>query len=96
MFKIIGPRSSGKTTELIKYAYEKHLILVEPTFHRKVYAMEMAKELGYDIMVIAASQMRTYHQREDYFLIDDLDDFLSAINIVGYSQTDDNERRETR
>lgn len=86
MFKVAGGRASGRTTKLIQYASEHNYILVEPTYYRAAYAREMAQKLGYNVGVIAAYQIFSIPRNgEKYFLVDDLDDFLSEIGVVGYS-----------
>lgn len=92
MIKIIGDRRSGKTTKLLKYAYDNGYVLVEPTMAMRDYVARMAKALGYDdVQIIAPWHMKQYisHDKGCKFVIDELDDFLAAMGVVAYSNTND-------
>ena len=89
MIKIEKPQGSGKTTELIKIAAEHGYTIVEPTALMADYTKMMAKNLGYhDIQVISAMQFlggRIHPGGRHDVLIDNLDMFLSVLNVAGYS-----------
>ena len=90
MIKIIDTRGSGKTTKLLKLAYDEELVVVEPTKHAADYVKKMAKDLGYDgVNIISSSEFMSgacmkYHK---HFLIDELEWFLESIGVYGYSQS---------
>lgn len=90
MIKIIDTRGSGKTTKLLKLAYDEELVIVEPTKHAADYVKKMAKDLGYDgVNIISSSEFMSsacmkYHK---HFLIDELEWFLESIGVYGFSQS---------
>jgi len=43
---IVGPRASGKTTELINIAHETDQYIVVPNERRKRFTFKMAKDIG--------------------------------------------------
>ena len=87
MEKIIGGRRSGKTTKLIELAHSEGYVLVEPTYHMAENARLMARDKGYEIVVLTASQFLFNHfgSSVDKYLVDELDMFLENIGIKGYS-----------
>ncbi|MBO7710607.1 MAG: hypothetical protein J6S83_09070 [Lachnospiraceae bacterium] len=87
MERIIGERGSGKTTKLLKLAQENGYVIVVPTITMADYVSDMAKKLGYNVKVISAYEFfwhRPWH-RDDHYVIDELDLFLQAIGVKGYS-----------
>lgn len=87
MEKIIGERGSGKTTKLIELAHSEGCVLVEPTYHMAENARLMARDKGYEIVVLTASQFLFNHfgSSTEKYLVDELDLFLKNIGIIGYS-----------
>ena len=94
MIKIEKPRGGGKTTELIKLAAEHGYVIVEPTALMADYTKHMARDLGHDnVHVISTLQFLggSLHPGGCALvgkcpaLIDNLDTFLSVLNVVGYS-----------
>lgn len=86
MYRIIGPRRSGKTTELIHLAAEEDAIIVCGNVN---YIKMMARDLGCDnLKVISYSQ---FFQSEKYpnskFVIDELEGLLIYFHgpVLGYS-----------
>lgn len=88
MYKIMGSRGCGKTTNLIKYASENNCTVVEPTSRMRDYAKGIAKQMGCDnVTIIAQHEM---YGTKGKFLIDELDCFLSLLGVAGYSNTIEN------
>ena len=87
MEKIIGERGSGKTTKLIELAHSEGCVLVEPNYRMAENARLMARDKGYEIVVLTASQFLFNHfgSSVEKYLVDELDIFLANIGIIGYS-----------
>jgi len=87
MIKIIGSRGSGKTTKLLKLAQQDGYIIVEPNMMMCDYVRHMALENGYNVNVISPYDL-LYRQNgiiKEKYLVDELDLFLIALGIEGYS-----------
>ena len=87
MIKIIGTRGSGKTTKLLKLAQQDGYIIVEPNMRMCDYVRHMALENGYNVNVICSHEL-LYRQHgiiKEKYLVDELDSFLIALGIEGYS-----------
>jgi len=90
MIRIIGERGSGKTTKLLELAEEKGYILVEPTIASADYVRNMAREKGYhNVNIISAHDLLFYRHSalRNKYLIDELEGFLSALGVEGYSNS---------
>lgn len=94
MIKIIKPRYTGKTTDLLRIAAQKDYILVEPNFRMAKNADKLAGELGLKVKIITAHDfiercIWRMKYRNCRYLIDELEMFLHEIaRIEGYSDTD--------
>lgn len=91
MYRILGKRGSGKTTNLITLAKETGAILVVSNVDYTVNKMYQLGITGVDIMSYAqfSDNKRGYDKQ---YLIDDIEGFTKAIfgkNFIGYSQTID-------
>ena len=91
MYRILGKRGSGKTTNLITLAKETGAILVVSDVDYAVNKMYQLGITGVDIMSYTqfADNKRGYDKQ---YLIDDIEGFTKAIfgkNFIGYSQTID-------
>ena len=93
MIRIEGGRSIGKTTKLLFMAADKKYTLVVPTIRHKQNVEDMAvKFLGKDndIKVITAYEFFSPYfrpEKDEKFLIDDLEYVLADRHVVGYSMT---------
>jgi hypothetical protein len=97
MKKILGERGTGKTTELLKYAAEHKLVVIEPTYRMAFYASHMAAEKGIKATVVSIDtflrMMFLYEQ--DFkslcdckgYVFDELDACLQQMGVFGYSNT---------
>jgi len=87
MIKIIGTRGSGKTTKLLELANENGYILVEPNARMADYVRHMAVEKGYNVNVISSHELlyRQHGVLKEKYLVDELESFLVALGIEGYS-----------
>ena len=87
MIKIIGERGSGKTTKILEAASKNGFVVVEPNSKMAEYVSRMAKDKGYDLKIISAYDFMFYKNtdRRIQYVVDELDMFLSAIGIKGYS-----------
>ena len=93
MVKITGTRGSGKTTKLLEIAQRDGHIIVEPNARMADYVRHMAVEKGYNVNVISPHEL-LYRQRgivKEKYLVDELDMFLHALGIEGYSNEIDNQ-----
>jgi len=93
MIRIEGGRAVGKTTKLLFIAADKKYTIVVPTVRHKQNVEDMAvKFLGKDndIKVITAYELFSPYfrpEKDEKFLIDDLDYTLADKHVVGYSMT---------
>ena len=87
MIKIIGERGSGKTTKILEAASKNGCVVVEPNSKMAEYVSRMARDKGYDLRIISAYDFLLYKNtdRSTQYVVDELDLFLSAIGIKGYS-----------
>ena len=87
MIKIIGSRGSGKTTKLLEIAQRDGHIIVEPNARMVDYVKHMAVEKGYNVNVVSPHDLlyRQHGILKEKFLVDELDMFLIALGIEGYS-----------
>lgn len=87
MIKIIGERGSGKTTKILEAASKNGFVVVEPNLKMAEYVSRMARDKGYDLRIISAYDFLFYKNtdRSTQYVVDELDLFLSAIGIKGYS-----------
>ena len=90
MIRIIGSRGSGKTTKLLKLAKDNGYVVVEPNMRMCDYAKRMAIQKEYNIKVISAHELliRQHGIREEKYIVDELDLFLSSLGIQGYSNSE--------
>lgn len=89
MYKIIKPRGSGKTKEIIQLAEEHDAIVICPNPH--IYK-EMAAIRGWNDDLIFISYKDYLNKQYDYnnktpIVIDEIDGLLKSLkgNIIGYS-----------
>ena len=97
MMKIVGFRGSGKTESLIEIANTTKYVLVEPNFRMADNVKARVKQKGCEIRVITSTEFLYDHfgRRDEKYLVDELDMFLSNIGIRGYSDgLRDNETNE--
>ena len=93
MIKIEGGRGVGKTTKLLFIAADKKYTIIVPTVRHKINVEDMAvKYLGknHDIKIITAYEFFSPYfrpEKDEKFLVDDLDYVLEDRHIVGYSMT---------
>ncbi len=87
MIKIIGTRGSGKTTKLLELAQRDGYIIVEPNMRMCDHVRHMALEKGYNVNVISSHELlyRQHEVTKEKYLVDELDMFLIALGIEGYS-----------
>ena len=87
MIKIIGTRGSGKTTKLFELAQRDGYIIIEPTAMMADYVRHIAIEKGYNVNVIGSHELlyRQHGAIKEKYLVDELDMFLHALGIHGYS-----------
>lgn len=89
---ISGQKGCGKSTELIKYAYENGIdtiVCVNPQHH-----LLLARELD---IPFGAIRFISFADFDDYtekahrcsYVIDDLEIYLNRKNVVGYTMTID-------
>jgi len=89
MIRIIGARGSGKTTKLLKLSEEEGYIIVEPNARMADHVRRMATEKGYyNANVISAHELlyRQHGIKREKYLIDELESFLIALGVEGYSE----------
>ena len=91
MYRILGKRGSGKTTNLITLAKETGAVLVVSNVDYVVNKMYQLGITGVDIMSYTqfANSQRSFDKQ---YLIDDIEGFTKVIfgkNFIGYSQTID-------
>ena len=83
MKKIIRPRQSGKTSELIRMSEQTQTYIVTPTMARAKITAQMAQELGHNIPfpVSLAEYLRSGFRGTfiKHILIDDADDVLQEL-----------------
>jgi len=83
MKKIIRPRQSGKTSELIRMSEQTQTYIVTPTMTRAKITAQMAQELGHNIPfpVSLAEYLRSGFRGTfiKHILIDDADDVLQEL-----------------
>ena len=83
MKKIIRPRQSGKTSELIRMSEQTQTYIVTPTMARAKITAQMAQELGHNIPfpVSLAEYLRSSFRGSyiKHILIDDGDDLLQEL-----------------
>lgn len=95
MIRIIGPSGSGKTTELIKQAAKHGYVIVEPNYTQANTAIHMARELGLQNVTILPMytwlRFRSHSSGSEPVLFDELDECLEAMNVVGFSNREENE-----
>ena len=90
MFKLIGKRATGKTTQLVQQAQATNAIVVVPNQY-------MCKELnGTSVTTITYSEYinhlkkhccNGYSKLSDGYMIDEIDAFLDYIGVRGYTAT---------
>lgn len=88
MKRIIGERGTGKTRQLMEYAQKVNAIFV----CYNPYAMHQ-KALEYGITGLtfidyAEWKMRMKEDREEKYVVDELDRLLNRYNLVGYTATE--------
>lgn len=91
MYRILGKRGSGKTTNLITLAKETGAILVVSNVDYAVNKMYQLGITGVDIMSYTQF-VNSRISSDKQYLIDDIEGFTKVIfgkNFVGYSQTID-------
>ena len=91
MYRILGKRGSGKTTNLITLAKETGAILVVSNVDYAVNKMYQLGITGVDIMSYTQFANSRISSDKQY-LVDDIEGFTKVIfgkNFVGYSQTID-------
>ena len=86
---ISGQRGCGKSSELIKYAYENDITIVckNPQHH-----LLLAKELNIPfgaIKFITYGEFDRERQTRDNYVIDDIESYLMNKNVCGYTMTID-------
>lgn len=90
MYRIIDKRSSGKTGRLLLLAKEKNSTVVcsNPTAMRtKAHAYGIT-----DLNFISYSDyFKETHEVNETFMIDELDEFLKQISIIGYTITNEDD-----
>lgn len=93
MYRIIKPRGTGKTTEILHLAEEYDAIVV--CSNPKIY-QDIAKTRGYndDIMFVSYNDyLNKYYDYNDKttILIDEIDGLLQCLkgNIIGYSLSEE-------
>ena len=91
MYKIIGSRGIGKTTQLIDYAARNgYKILCNNSFSYE-HMKDRVISLGYDPgMVEPLSSYKSLTENNIKFVVDDLDVFLSNLtngNLYGFTLT---------
>ena len=91
MIRIIGGRGSGKTTKLLKIAEKDGFVIVEPNAKMADYVRHMATEKGYCKANVISAHELLYHNHgtmHEKYLVDELERFLMALGIEGYSESE--------
>lgn len=93
MYRVIKPRGTGKTTEILHLA-EKHDAIIVCS-NPKIY-QDIAKARGYNDDIIFVSYNDYLNKQYDYndktaILIDEIDGLLQCLkgNIIGYSLSEE-------
>ena len=88
MYKIIKPRGTGKTTDIIKLAHENDAIIVCAVPR---YVQQLAEALGYEhIQVIDyATYILFANNYQKSFVIDEIDGLLNKLKVIGYSLSEE-------
>ena len=93
MIRIEGRRGIGKTTKLLFIAADEKYTIIVPTIRHKINVEDMAvKYLGkdHDIKIITSYEFFSPYfrpEKDEKFLIDDLEYVLADRHVVGYSMT---------
>ena len=80
---IIKPECKGKTTDLIKIAYDNNAYMIVPTKNHATQVFHYARKIGYDILfpisVEEILKKQYFGKRIKAFVIDDIERFIKEI-----------------
>ena len=98
MNRIIDYRGTGRTSRLITLAKKTGAIIVAPCWTQLEYIKNMAKEYGItDIEVITFNdfmdRQKYVKDNDQRFLIDNLDEIMAYLGVIGYTELKEEHRR---